>query len=91
VTEQTGCVVDLVDQVDADAATADCGHDRPQRLRSATGTADHLAEVVRVDPNLEYPAGSAFAQIDGHVIRVVHDAADQVVKRLFEHLLRRSF
>ena len=57
----TSCITRLpaavdVHEVDPNPATAERGHHRTQRLGGAAGPADHLAEVVRVDPDLEHPA-----------------------------------
>src|SRR4051812_39290088 len=76
-----------VDDVDAQAAAAHAGHHRAQRLGRAAATADDLAEVVGVDPDLEGLAATAVQQVDGDVVGVVDDALDQVLERLFEHVL----
>src|SRR5688572_32447627 len=76
-----------VDDVDPEAAPADAGHHLAQRLGGAPAAADDLAEIVRVDPDLEGLAAAVGEQIDGHVFRVVDDAFDQVLERVFEHVL----
>src|SRR3954451_20178544 len=74
-----------VDEVDADAAAAEGGHHRAQSARSATATADDLAEVVRVHADLQDLTTPEVAQVDLHLVGVLDDAPDEVLERLFEH------
>src|SRR5215472_15856283 len=83
---------DLVDvkQVYPDVTAArERADDRAQRTRGPPATADHLAEVIRVHPNLEDPAPAQPVAGDADVVGVVHDALDQMLERFLEHLRRR--
>src|SRR5699024_508082 len=68
-----------VDHVDPHPAAADGGHDRAQRRRGPTATADDLAQVVGVDVDLDGAAATAAHHVDVDVLGVADDAADQVV------------
>src|SRR5215469_16548126 len=63
--------------------------DSAQRTRGPPATADHLAEIIRVHPNLEDPAPAHPVTGDTDIVRVVHDALDQMLERFLEHLRRR--
>src|SRR6185369_8985230 len=75
-----------VDHVDAYAPAADAGDHLAQRLRGATAVADYLAEVLRVDPDLQPLAAAGGDQVDAHVVRVLDDAPDEVLERGLEQL-----
>src|SRR5262249_2412587 len=79
-----------VEQVYPDVtATRERADDRAQRTRGPPATADHLAEIIRVHPDLEDPAPAQSVTGDTDIVRVVHDALDQVLERFLEHLRRR--
>ena len=59
--------------------------DGAERGRGAAVAADHLAEVVGVDPHLEDRAATQLLVADGDVVGVVDDTADQVLERVGEH------
>src|SRR5215469_12347141 len=83
---------DLVDvkQVYPDVTAArERADDRAQRTGGPPAAADHLAEVIRVYPNLEDPAPAQPVAGDADVVGVVHDALDQMLERFLEHLRRR--
>src|SRR6266480_3857227 len=74
-----------VDEVDADAAATESAHDGAQSACGATVAADHLAEVVGVDPHLEHPPTTEGGRSDVYVIGVVDDALHEVLESLLEH------
>ena len=47
--------------------------------------ADHRAEVVRVDPDLEPLTAAGVDQTDTNIVRIVDDAFDKVFKRRSQH------
>src|SRR5437899_1300626 len=69
-----------VDEVDADAAATEGAHDGTQSAGGAAVAADHLAEVVGVDPDLEDAPAAQGARGHLHVVRVVDDALHEVLK-----------
>src|SRR6266542_452826 len=74
-----------VDQVDADVAPAEGADDRTQRTRGAPAAADHLAQVVRVDPYLEHAPATEVARAHADIVGVIDDPLDQVLEGLLEH------
>src|SRR5690606_3928962 len=56
-----------------------------QRASGAATAADHPAEVVGVDLDLKQLTATQAAGLHLDVVRVVHDAADQVLERVGEH------
>jgi hypothetical protein len=69
-----------VDDVDADAPPTDrCDHLAKSLGRTATA-ADHGAEVLRVDPNLETLAPATVDHPHPDLVRVLDDALDQVLE-----------
>ena len=76
-----------VDDVDAHAPTVGERRDeRAERLGRATGAADHPAEVLRMHAHLEHVAALRRALNDLHLVRVIDDPLDQVLKRWSEQL-----
>ena len=75
-----------VDDVDPDALAADAVDHLAQRLGGAAVAADHPAQVVGVHPDLQPLAAAVVDQVDHDVVRVVDDAADQVLEGLLEHV-----
>src|SRR3954451_4608300 len=73
-----------VDEVDADPAATQRGHDRTQCTSGAPSAADHLAQVLRVHADLEHLAAAQRAEVDLYVVRMIDDAPDQVVERVLE-------
>src|SRR5674476_1343424 len=67
-------------------ATAESAHDGTQGCRRTTFTADDLADVFRMDSNLEHPATAEVEILDDDVVRFRHDAAHQVLERLGQHV-----
>src|SRR5579863_9696081 len=79
-----------VQQVDPDITAARQGaDDGAQRPGGTPAPADHLAQVVGVDPDLQDPAPAEPVTVDADIVGVIHDALDQVLKRLLEHLRPR--
>src|SRR5947209_11086257 len=76
-----------VDEIDAHATAAKGPHHRAQCARGAAASSDHLAEVVGVHPDLQHAPAPLCAQVDLDLIRVLDDAPDEVLERLFEHQL----
>src|SRR5919107_5975499 len=74
-----------VDEVDTDTAAADGAHDGAQSACGAAVAADHLAEVLRVDPDLEHTSTTQVARGDLHIVRIVDDALHEVLESLLEH------
>lgn len=74
-----------VDDIDPDTAAADSGHHGPQRRRSTTPAADHLAEIVGMNPDLQGAATTPGGQIHPDVVGVIDDAPDQMLQGLGEH------
>src|SRR5690349_14608373 len=68
-----------VHHVDADAAAPAACDQRAQRGCGATAAADDLAEVVRVHVHLDGATATAGHHVDPDIVRIVHDAADQVL------------
>ncbi|GAA3042998.1 hypothetical protein GCM10020000_22650 [Streptomyces olivoverticillatus] len=54
-------------------------------LRGAAVAADHLAEVIGVDPDLQHAPAAQVARSDLHLVGVVDDALHEVLKGLLEH------
>ena len=79
-----------VDDIDPHAAATDATHDRAQRGGRAAAAADHLAEVLRVHPDLEGASAAGGDQLDLHVVRVVDDPPDQVLEGVREDASRRG-
>src|SRR5262249_62198734 len=73
--------------VRAAAQRADPG---PQRPGGTPAAADDLAQVLRVDADLEHPAPPQPATVHADIVGEFHDASDQVLKGLFEHVSLRS-
>ena len=59
----------------------------PMTVRTAP--ADDLAQVVRVHADLKDPAPAEPVAGDADIVRVIHDALDQVLESLLEHLRPR--
>src|SRR5207248_2519249 len=68
-----------VDDIDPHTPAADAAHDRAQRRRRATAAADHLAEILGVNPDLEGAAAPGGDEIDPHLVGVVDDAPHEVL------------
>src|ERR1700722_2094917 len=79
-----------VQQIDADVVAA--GQRADHRAQGPSGPAaapDDLAEVVRVDPDLEHAATTQPAAPDLDVVRMLDDALDQMLQGLLEHVRLR--
>src|SRR3712207_2733547 len=75
-----------VHEVDArTAAPGECRDHGAERRRRTTASADHLAEVVGMHPDLEDGAAAQLLVADRDLVGVVHDPPDQVLERLCEH------
>src|SRR6478735_4253570 len=80
-----------VDEVDACATPpGQRGDHRAEGRGGAAATADHLAEVVGVHPDLEDRAASQLLVPDSDVVRVLDHAAHQVLEGLGEHHAQAS-
>ena len=76
-----------VDDVDAHATSVGERRDeRAERLGGATGAADHPAEVLWVHAHLEHVAALRRPLDNLHLVRVIDDPLDQVLKRWSEQL-----
>src|ERR1700735_287920 len=79
-----------VQEVDTDVGPAGQGADHgTQGLSGAPAPADDLAQVVGMNPDLQNAAPAQPALVDPDVVRVLDDALDQVLQRLFEHVSPR--
>src|SRR4029077_20141550 len=67
-----------VHHVDADAAAADARDQGAQSGGRATAAADHLAQVIGVDVDLDRAPTAVGHHVDADVIGVVDDPADQM-------------
>src|SRR5690606_31174278 len=69
-----------VDDIHANAPPTDAADDGAQGGGGTAAAADHLAEVVGVDPDLEGAAAAGGDELHLHVVRVVDDAPDEVLE-----------
>src|ERR1700730_14194097 len=66
---------------------ADPGRQRPG---GPSATADDLAQILWVHADLQHPAPPQPAGVHPDIVREFHDASDQVLKGVFEHVSLRS-
>src|SRR5215831_15711262 len=80
-----------VQEVDPDVRVAGQRADHgPQRPGGPSAAADDLAQVLWVDADLEHPAPPQPATVHADIVGELHDASDQVLEGLFEHVSLRS-
>jgi len=80
-----------VDEVHPDGVVGQCTEDGSKRRRGPAPTADDLAQIIGVDPNLDQLPTTLLAGSYRHVIWPVDDTTDQVFEGLGEHVqLSRS-
>src|SRR5258707_14515219 len=81
-----------VEQVDADISPTCHGTDNgPERLGRTAVASDDLAEVIGVHAHLEDPAIAQAASAHPDLVRVLDDAAHQMLERFLEHFRPRSW
>src|SRR5215212_2127221 len=76
-----------VHKIDSDRLTA--GQRRKHRTQCggrSAGPADDLANVFGIDPYFQHPAATQFLVPHRHVVRMRHDAPDQVLQRIGQHV-----
>jgi hypothetical protein len=78
-----------VDEVDAHLPAADPGYHRTHGPGSATASANHLAEVVGMHPDLQHATTSQLPVGNRDVVRMLDDAPHEVLESLLEHLAPR--
>jgi hypothetical protein len=75
-----------VDEVDADALIARQGADhRTESGCGAARAADDLANIVGIHPHLEHPPATEILFLDGDIVRMRDNPANQMLERLREH------
>lgn len=80
-----------LEEVDPDMPSASEGSDDgPQRSRGSAATADDLAQVIGMDPDLEDSAAPKIALTDLYVAGMLDDPLDEVLEGFLEHLSPRS-
>src|SRR5579859_431688 len=75
-----------VDDVDANPLAADTGDHLTQRLGGASVAADHPAEIVGMNADLQALASPVVDEVDAHVVGVIDDAPDQMLEGFLEHV-----
>jgi hypothetical protein len=74
-----------VHDVDADTPTTDTCYQSAQSSRSATPSADYLAEVLGVDVHLDRSSTPVGQQVDLDLIGIVDDPANQMLDGVDYH------
>src|SRR5215207_3053579 len=76
-----------VHKIDSDRLTA--GQRRQHRTQCggrSAGPADDLADVFGIDPYFQHPAATQFLVPHSNIVRMRHDAPDQVLQRIGQHV-----